>query len=168
MVEAAICPQAQNTRRRTAGCGDRTHGLLWRILSNGTIACFASFGARQYTRYVELCFPNVLLNYNVIPVANISPFPHTGFIACNSHIPISDKALAEPYDWQYCRYLAERHGVISIPAAPFFSRDDYSAHYRVPSLARFAFCKRDETLIEATRRLRAAPQDYVAPSTTPT
>lgn len=78
----------------------------------------------------------------------------------------SGDVLAEPYDWQYCRYLAQRHGVIGIPAAPFFSRDDYSSHYRVPSLARFAFCKRDETLIEATRRLRAAPQDYIAPSTT--
>lgn len=81
-----------------------------------------------------------------------------------SHIvgnAVSDLTFdTEPYDWTYCRHLAEHHGVIGIPAAPFFSRDDYSSHYSLPPLARFAFCKRDDTLHEAARRLRSAPKTY--------
>ena len=61
--------------------------------------------------------------------------------------------FVEPYDWRYCRRLAARNNVIGIPASPFFSRSDYSDHYGIAHLARFAFCKRDETLLEASRRL---------------
>ena len=62
-------------------------------------------------------------------------------------------AFIEPYDWRFCRRLHAQYNVIAIPASPFFSRSDYSTHYNLPPLARFAFCKRDETLVEATRRL---------------
>ena len=57
-------------------------------------------------------------------------------------------------DWAFCTWLAEHHGVIAIPASPFFTDK--------PSrpLVRFAFCKSDETLIEACDRLAAlAPAD---------
>lgn len=90
----------------------------------------------------------------------------------NAAVPRVDSTrgedASEPYDWTYCRYLAENHGVVGIPAAPFFSRDDYSAHYALPSLARFAFCKRDDTLHEAARRLGAAPRSYRAISASAT
>mmetsp|Transcript_15949 Transcript_15949/g.35297 ORF Transcript_15949/g.35297 Transcript_15949/m.35297 type:complete len:326 (+) Transcript_15949:133-1110(+) len=65
--------------------------------------------------------------------------------------------FVEPYDWRYCRKLAAEHNVIAIPASPFFSRPDYSQHYSLPPLARFAFCKRDVTLDEAKRRLMLPP-----------
>ena len=80
-------------------------------------------------------------------------------------------------DFDYYYY---RGRVIGIPAGPFFSRPDYYLHNTaatgtntagIPSaageggtrhqgdhigpLARFAFCKKDETLHEAVRRLRA-------------
>ena len=42
---------------------------------------------------------------------------------------------------------------IGIPASPFFSRNDYDTYYNIPPLARFAFCKRDDTLLEAQKRL---------------
>jgi aspartate/methionine/tyrosine aminotransferase len=60
-------------------------------------------------------------------------------------------------DWALCRWLACEAGVIAIPCAPFFS----SAHkHRAANLVRFAFCKSDETLIEACDRLAAlAPAD---------
>lgn len=103
----------------------------------------------------------VLLTTVVVLRCGLCRPDHLTSIFISSNV-LAESGTQEPYDWQYCRYLAERHGVIGIPAAPFFSRDDYSAHYRIPSLARFAFCKRDATLIEATRRLRAAPQEYLA------
>lgn len=56
-----------------------------------------------------------------------------------------------------------RYGVIGIPASPFYSRADYASHYGTGPLARFAFCKRDDTLLEAARRLGAGQRDYLSP-----
>jgi hypothetical protein len=47
--------------------------------------------------------------------------------------------------------------VIGIPASPFFSERDYATSRGTGPLARFAFCKKDETLREAARRLQAGP-----------
>ena len=58
----------------------------------------------------------------------------------------------EPYDWRYCRYLANEYRVVGIPASSFFSVNSESAA-KIGPTARFAFCKKDETLIEASRRL---------------
>ena len=60
----------------------------------------------------------------------------------------------EPYDWRYCRMLASQYGVIGIPASPFFSSSASGALQGKGPMARFAFCKKDETLREATRRLK--------------
>ena len=60
----------------------------------------------------------------------------------------------EPYDWQFCRKLASDYGVVAIPASSFFSADSEVAESFGP-LARFAFCKTDETLRKATDRLKA-------------
>lgn len=57
-------------------------------------------------------------------------------------------SLDEPYDWQYCRLLVKERGVVGIPASPFFSSEN-----NWPPMARFAFCKTDETLREAYTRL---------------
>lgn len=61
--------------------------------------------------------------------------------------------LDEPYDWKYCRYLALKHRVVAIPASPFFSSADYQTRFNVKAMARFAFCKKDETLLDAKYRL---------------
>ncbi len=68
----------------------------------------------------------------------------------NSLSRISD----ELYDWAYCRYLATEYGVIGIPASPFFSNGDKSIGMYGP-MARFAFCKKDSTLINAANVLKA-------------
>ena len=60
----------------------------------------------------------------------------------------------EAYDWRFCRRLATDYGVIGIPASPFFSPNSPAAD-RIGPMARFAFCKKDETLLLATSRLKA-------------
>jgi N-succinyldiaminopimelate aminotransferase len=52
---------------------------------------------------------------------------------------------------RWCRELPERAGVVAIPTSVFY--DDERA---APTLVRFAFCKRDEVIAEAARRLAAA------------
>ena len=49
---------------------------------------------------------------------------------------------------EFCRGLAPRAGVVGVPVSVF--HDDQDA---APTLVRFAFCKRDEVLHEAVRRL---------------
>lgn len=58
----------------------------------------------------------------------------------------------EFYDWEYCRDLAIKKGVISIPASPFFSNVELIA--KLGPMARFAFCKKDSTLEQASRKLQ--------------
>jgi N-succinyldiaminopimelate aminotransferase len=50
----------------------------------------------------------------------------------------------------FCRDLPKRAGVVAIPHSVFYDNVDAGR-----SLVRFAFCKRDEVLIEAVDRLRA-------------
>ena len=53
----------------------------------------------------------------------------------------------------FCTELPERCGIVAIPTSVFYD-DDTAA----PTLARFAFCKREEVIAEAARRLtRLAP-----------
>ena len=95
--------------------------------------------------------------------AGIEPMPsHGGFFLMGklpvlNDLPSDIDVLDEPYDWKYLRYLVKQHSVVGIPASPFFSRNDYDVYYKMPPLARFAFCKRDETLLEAKKRLSTAP-----------
>jgi len=58
-------------------------------------------------------------------------------------------------DWALCRWLAYEAGVIAIPTSPFFSAPNkaLAANY-----VRFAFCKSDETIIEACDRLATLTQ----------
>ena len=53
-------------------------------------------------------------------------------------------------DLAFCRFLAEKVGVAAIPSSYF-----YEGRRGGRDLVRFCFCKRDETLEEAIRRLRA-------------
>lgn len=51
-------------------------------------------------------------------------------------------------DVEFCRYLIEEIGVAAIPPSVFYENARYGKSY-----ARFAFCKKEETLREAVRRL---------------
>jgi N-succinyldiaminopimelate aminotransferase len=50
----------------------------------------------------------------------------------------------------FCRDLPKRAGVVAIPHSVFYDNVDVGK-----SLVRFAFCKRDEVLVEAVERLRS-------------
>lgn len=90
--------------------------------------------------------------------AGMTPLPSRGGFFLMASLPLGAAGVAdgpEPYDWRYCRMLAKDYGVIGIPASPFFSSADPRAWgVGKGPMARFAFCKRDETLQEAARRLR--------------
>jgi N-succinyldiaminopimelate aminotransferase len=53
-------------------------------------------------------------------------------------------------DVHFCRWLTTEVKVAAIPLSPFYGE---AARERPPALARFAFCKTDEVLAEAGRRL---------------
>src|SRR6266498_5332692 len=53
-------------------------------------------------------------------------------------------------DVAFCRYLIEDVGVAAIPPSAFYENTRYGKTY-----VRFAFCKKEETLREAVRRLRS-------------
>ncbi len=53
-------------------------------------------------------------------------------------------------DRAFCRWLVEHHGVAAIPPSVFYGREVDAGR----QLARFAFCKRDETLQAAADRLQ--------------
>ena len=73
-------------------------------------------------------------------VSNLLPLVPAAYLA-------GDDRVAP--DWAFCTWLAEHHGVIAIPASPFFTDK--------PSrpLVRFAFCKTDAVLKVAAARLAA-------------
>jgi aspartate/methionine/tyrosine aminotransferase len=56
-------------------------------------------------------------------------------------------------DIEFCQWLVREVGVAAVPGSSFFRHPDMGRH-----LVRFAFCKREETLREAARRLARVPQ----------
>ena len=54
-------------------------------------------------------------------------------------------------DWAFARYLTTDWGVTPIPPSAFYTKDRAAL---ATNLARFAFCKTDESLQEADKRLR--------------
>jgi kynurenine--oxoglutarate transaminase/cysteine-S-conjugate beta-lyase/glutamine--phenylpyruvate transaminase len=56
-------------------------------------------------------------------------------------------------DWAFCKWLAIEHGVLSIPVAPFFSKESRSRG-DAGAYVRFAFCKNDSTIERAALRLK--------------
>jgi aminotransferase len=57
-------------------------------------------------------------------------------------------ALSDLPDAEFARRLVVEHGVASVPGSSFYRRPDASRR-----LVRFAFCKTDDVLAEAARRL---------------
>ena len=79
-------------------------------------------------------------------------------MADTSALSVPDEYLAQSTaaapsmtrDWALCRWFAIEGGVIAIPSSPFFSEEnkDLGANY-----VRFAFCKADSTLEEASDKI---------------
>lgn len=63
-------------------------------------------------------------------------------------VPVGE---GERRDIAVCRWLTKEIGVAAIPPSPFYSE---SHQYLTDNLARFTFCKTDEMLEEAARRLK--------------
>ncbi len=59
------------------------------------------------------------------------------------------RSLGFEDDVAFCRMLPEKAGVAAIPCSAFYFSNSPARH-----LVRFAFCKNDETLHEALRRLK--------------
>jgi aspartate/methionine/tyrosine aminotransferase len=80
-----------------------------------------------------------------LTAAGLPPLPVSGSYFLNSdfsHLGFED-------DVSFCRYLTAEIGVAAVPPSAF-----YADKRRAPKLARFCFAKRDETLLEAGRRLQ--------------
>lgn len=84
------------------------------------------------------------------PLASSGGFFLMGKLPYYKELDVAGAPLDEPYDWRFCRMMAERYGISAIPASPFFSTPEHNA---VGPMARFAFCKKDETLVGARDRL---------------
>jgi N-succinyldiaminopimelate aminotransferase len=77
-----------------------------------------------------------------LAAAGLEPLPCAATYFINADV--GDDAV------RWCRELPERAGVVAIPTSVFYDAKDAA-----PTLVRFAFCKRDEVIAEAARRLAA-------------
>lgn len=93
--------------------------------------------------------------------AGLNPIvPEGGFfiIADTSNIEIPEKYLQETTpaapvmtrDWAFCRFLTSEIKVAAIPPSAFYEDKD---KHLAANYARFAFCKEDESLLEASKNL---------------
>jgi kynurenine---oxoglutarate transaminase / cysteine-S-conjugate beta-lyase / glutamine---phenylpyruvate transaminase len=94
---------------------------------------------------------------------NFAPIvPDAGYfiIADTSAHAVPERFFAQPApngqtptrDWAFARWLTEDAGITPIPPSAFYTPERSAL---AANLARFAFCKRDETLVEADRRFIA-------------
>jgi len=84
------------------------------------------------------------------------------FLTCDvSGVEVPQKYLDEvslamgpvSKDWAFCKWLAIDYGVLSIPVAPFFSKESRSRG-DAGAYVRFAFCKNDSTIERAATCLK--------------
>eukprot|EP00026_Physarum_polycephalum_P009994 Phypoly_transcript_10137.p1 GENE.Phypoly_transcript_10137~~Phypoly_transcript_10137.p1 ORF type:complete len:420 (+),score=55.95 Phypoly_transcript_10137:51-1310(+) len=96
--------------------------------------------------------------YNILDKHGLTPImPKGSYFMLADISKISEKAYLDQSDdsnkdYQFCRWLTKEIGVTAIPMKPFYSTTN--AHI-ANNLVRFTFCKTDETLEEADKRLEA-------------
>lgn len=111
-------------------------------------------GATSYYEWLRLQFKTKreMLEDGLL-AAGIEPLPSQGGFFVMAKLPDLDVSeyddLDEPRDWKLCRKIAKVYNIVGIPASSFFS-PGYEIEFG--PLARFAFCKTDDTLKEARRR----------------
>jgi N-succinyldiaminopimelate aminotransferase len=86
-----------------------------------------------------------------LAAAGFTVLPSAGTYFVTTDITALADATGLPADGvEFCRALPERCGVVAVPTQVFYDNPAAGRH-----LVRFAFCKRDEVLHEAVRRLGA-------------
>jgi aspartate/methionine/tyrosine aminotransferase len=93
----------------------------------------------------------ILKNVNLKPIIPQGSY----FVLANTN-SIDSKIYFNPQDtsrrdYQFCRWLIKEIGVAAIPPTAFYSHKNA---YISENFARFCFCKKDETLEEASKRLQ--------------
>jgi aspartate/methionine/tyrosine aminotransferase len=89
---------------------------------------------------------NALSNVGLTPV---NPDGSYFIIVDTTHLNVPVAAV-DRRDFAVCRWFTSQVGVAAIPPSPFYSTEH---KYLTDNLARFTFCKTDEMLDEAVRRL---------------
>lgn len=121
-------------------------------------------GFSSYYKYINHIYEQKMNSLvDSLRLGNLEPIvPEAGFfvIADTSQHTVPDKFFEHPApngdvptrDWAFARWLTEDAGITPIPPSAFYTpeRKELAAN-----LARFAFCKRDETLVEANKRFIA-------------
>jgi aspartate/methionine/tyrosine aminotransferase len=107
--------------------------------------------AEQNGYYAELA--SLFRRKRDLFLAQLQGTPFRALEPRGGYFVIADSlALGFENDVALCNALPERAGVVAIPPSAFYS----DAHkHLAKNLVRFAFCKSDETILEAGRRLRA-------------
>ncbi len=117
-------------------------------LQEAIAAGLAEAGARGYYAELRAAYQARRdLLVEALRAANLRPYVPRGtyFVLCDIAL------LGFPDDLAFCRHLTTEVGVTAIPPSFFYS----DAHrYLGQGLARFSFCKSEETLREAVRRLQ--------------
>ncbi|KAF1318959.1 Kynurenine-oxoglutarate transaminase, partial [Globisporangium splendens] len=113
---------------------------------------FYHFVADQYQQKRDR-LAKALQSVGITPIT-----PHGGIFLYSdiSSIKVPDEYLAPnmSYDWAFCRWLTITIGVTAIPTSAFFSDANKSEGHK---WARFAYCKTDDAIAEAIKRLAALP-----------
>ena len=89
---------------------------------------------------------------SVLDAVGLTPMTPDGsyFIIVDTTSLDAPVAPGERRDVAVCRWLTKAVGVAAIPPSPFYSEPH---QHLTDNLARFTFCKTDEMLEEAARRL---------------
>jgi N-succinyldiaminopimelate aminotransferase len=99
---------------------------------------------RYYAELTEMYQGKRDFLVTALQAAGLRPIPPSG----TYFIMVDIGHLDFPDDVAFCRHLTTELGVAAIPPSAFYHLPADGAR-----LARFAFCKREETLVEAARRL---------------
>ena len=106
--------------------------------------------ARTNGYYAELV--NMFRRKRDLLLAQLEGTPFRAFLPQGGYFVIADStALGYKDDIDLCNALPERVGVVAIPPSAFYS----DAHkHLAKNLVRFAYCKSDEAILEAGKRLQ--------------
>ncbi|KAI9908426.1 hypothetical protein PsorP6_003945 [Peronosclerospora sorghi] len=109
---------------------------------------FYAFVADLYKQKRDRLF-RALVDVQIVPI-----MPSGGIFLYSDisavKVPESYMQPELSYDWAFCRWLTVAKGVTAIPTTAFFCRENKAEGSQ---WARFAYCKTDEAIGEAIRRL---------------
>ena len=129
-------------------------------------------GHSSYLEYINKQYERKMLGLvESLKIGKFSPIvPDAGFFVIadtsNHIVPEEHFELPAPNgetpvtrDWACARWLTVEAGITPIPPSAFYTADRKGL---AANLARFAFCKRDETLEEANKRFKALGDKIVS------